>query len=78
MTNYSKETIENYKEELETLHDIDTILSAIDVNDNPSIHFNALYKEIKFITDYHSINLENTKKILKSIIRDYQSIIRNN
>ena len=78
MTSYSKQTIENYKQELEALHQIDAILSAIDVNDNPTIHFNALYKEIKFITDYHSINLENTKKILKSIIRDYQSIIRNN
>ena len=78
MTNYSKETIENYNEELEALLAIDIILSAIDENDKPSIHLKALYKEIKFILNYHSINLENTKKILKSIIRDYQSIIRNN
>lgn len=78
MTNYSKETIENLKEDLEALNEIEAILSAIDVNDSPTIYFNNLYKEIKYITDYHSIKLENTKKILKRIIKDYQSILRNN
>lgn len=63
------------KKELEALHEIETILSVIDINDNPTMHFNHLYKEMKYIFDYESIKLENTKKILKKIIKDYQSIL---
>jgi hypothetical protein len=76
--NYMEETIKNLNKQLEALLEIDTILSLIDVNDNPTIHYNAIYKEMKYITDYHSINLKNTKKILKSVIEDYESILRNN